>query len=131
MVKLTARISQKYNLKPRNDVSDCLWHITDTTEEPMIWAAHKGHFEVVRHLHEHGADIHFHNRFPPLQIAAYNGFLNIVRYLHKHGADIHSHSEYAVRFAAERGHLDVVKYLHERMVLIFIHKTIMHYDGLQ
>lgn len=80
-MKLIARISKRYDLKSRNDVSEWLWHqfISRYTNPLMISAAH-GLFFVVRYLHENGADIHWNNNCA-LRCAHYYGKINIVKYL--------------------------------------------------
>ena len=78
----------------------------------VIWAAEKGHLEIVKYLHEHGADITDGNN-AAVRYAAENGHLDVVKYLHENGADIAARNNEAVRWAAFYGHLDVVKYLHE------------------
>ena len=87
-------------------------NITAGDNEAVIWAAKRGHLEIVQYLCENGADITTWNN-EAVRYAAGNDHLEIVQYLHKNGADITAQDNEAVRLAAENGHLDVVKYLHE------------------
>lgn len=58
---------------------------------PIIVAAEKGHWDIVKYLHEHGADIFATDNTgrSPLYFAVWNGTLPEVKYLHELGADLH------------------------------------------
>lgn len=62
-MKLIARISKRYDLKSRNDVSEWLWHWDQYDIYPFYcpieWAACIGNLEIVQYLYEYGANIHF------------------------------------------------------------------------
>jgi ankyrin repeat protein len=75
-------------------------------------AAHNGHFEIVKYLVEHGANIHADNDYA-LRYAARNGHLEVVTCLVENGADIRAEGDYALRWAARNGHFDIVNYLRE------------------
>jgi ankyrin repeat protein len=82
----------------------------------LIWAAYKGHRNVVKILLAHGADVHApdsENR-TPLMMAASAGHLDIAWMLADAGADIHAKSNYhdtALLTAASGGHHKVVIWL--------------------
>lgn len=110
-MRLIARISLKYEMKSRNDVSDWLWHFIHSNC-PIALAAYKGHFNIVRHLHENGANIHIHEE-KPLHEAVWFNHMNIAKYLCENGANVNAVGEYAIRVAAHRGNMDMVQYLYK------------------
>lgn len=58
---------------------------------PLQMAATKGHFEVVKYLVEHGADLNYAHpmtKMTPFHLAAFDGHEKIVKYLAEKGADI-------------------------------------------
>ena len=63
--------------------------------------------EVVKYLHENGADITANDNYVVI-CAAENGYLDMVKYLHENGADVTTGNNYAVRWAARNGYLEVV-----------------------
>lgn len=82
-------------------------------EDELIKAAQEGNLEIIKHLHENGADLHV-NEDQLLRITAYFGYLDIVKYLvEEHGANVHAKKEGALCQAAYGGKLEVVKYLVE------------------
>ena len=85
-----------------------------TTRTLLISSSRKGHLDVVKYLHEYGANITAANN-EAVREASSNGHLDVVKYLHKHGADITARNNYAVLWASRMGHVDVVKYLYEHM----------------
>ena len=51
----------------------------------LIKASSNGHLEIVKYLHENGADITAQNNYA-IKYANLNGHLEIVKYLYKYGA---------------------------------------------
>ena len=85
----------------------------------LMWAAYKGHGNVVKVLLAHGADISVRDseKRTPLMMAASAGHLDIVRMLADAGADIHARSNYsdtALFMAASGGHRAVLAWLIEK-----------------
>ncbi|KAJ8417181.1 hypothetical protein AAFF_G00284080 [Aldrovandia affinis] len=85
-----------------------------------LWcAAGAGHFEVVRLLVLHNANVNHTTvtNSTPLRAACFDGRLDIVRYLVEHCADIGIANKYdntCLMIAAHKGHADVVRFLLER-----------------
>lgn len=85
-----------------------------------LWcAAGAGHFEVVRLLVSHSANVNHTTltNSTPLRAACFDGRLDIVRYLVEHDADISIANKYdntCLMIAAYKGHADVVSFLLER-----------------
>ncbi|XP_043933603.1 protein fem-1 homolog B [Protopterus annectens] len=85
-----------------------------------LWcAAGAGHFEVVKLLVSHGADVNHTTvtNSTPLRAACFDGRLDIVRYLVENNADIGIANKYdntCLMIAAYKGHTEVVKYLLEQ-----------------
>ena len=79
---------------------------------PICWAAAGGYLEVVKYLHENGADITAHGNEAICRAVA-GGYLAMVKYLHRHGADIAACDHRIVRWAAKYGYTDIVRYLHK------------------
>ena len=54
-------------------------------------AARSGNLNLVKHLHQHGANLNAKNTDDdtPILLAALNGYRTIVRYLHDHGGGFH------------------------------------------
>ncbi|HEY0833595.1 MAG TPA: TIGR00180 family glycosyltransferase [Azospirillum sp.] len=75
-------------------------------------AAALGHLDILRFLHENGAN-HRALDDQPLRLAAANGQLATVIRLHQTGASLSSAESGALREAARNGHLDMVRYLCE------------------
>ena len=85
-----------------------------------LWcAAGAGHFDVVRTLVGHGADVN-HSTFTnstPLRAACFDGRLDIVQYLIEHKANIHIPNKYnntCLMIACYKGHTDVALLLLEK-----------------
>ena len=74
------------------------------------WATENGHLDVVKYLHENGADITDRDNEAVI-CAAENGRLDVVKYLHEHGADITAQDNMAVRWAKIGGSQEIVDYL--------------------
>ena len=57
-------------------------------------AAREGNLNLVKHLHQHGANLNAKNTDgdTPILLAALNGYRTIVRYLHAHGGGFHESS---------------------------------------
>lgn len=115
-MRLIARISLKYEMKSRNDVSDWLWYNSycklHHERSPIIDAVMYGYLEVVRYLHENGANIHVREE-RPLHEAVWYNHMNIVKYLCEYGANVNAYDEYAIRVAANKGNMDMVQYLYK------------------
>ncbi|XP_077425034.1 protein fem-1 homolog B [Vanacampus margaritifer] len=85
-----------------------------------LWcAAGAGHFEVVRQLVAHGANVNHTTatNSTPLRAACFDGRLDIVRFLVEHAADVAITNKYdntCLMIAAYKGHGDVVRFLLER-----------------
>lgn len=85
-----------------------------------LWcAAGAGHFEVVRLLVGHHANVNHTTitNSTPLRAACFDGRLDIVRYLVEHHADISITNKYnntCLMIAAYKGHADVVRFLLEQ-----------------
>nr|XP_057931344.1 protein fem-1 homolog B [Doryrhamphus excisus] len=85
-----------------------------------LWcAAGAGHFEAVRLLVSHGANVNHTTitNSTPLRAACFDGRLDIVRFLVEHDADISITNKYnntCLMIAAYKGHADVVGFLLER-----------------
>jgi ankyrin repeat protein len=85
----------------------------------LIWAAQKGHMEVVKFLLERGADVHAKavNGATALIIAAQNDRTGIVKLLLEKGADVNAKANdggTALTVAAQYGCLEIVKLLNEK-----------------
>ncbi|XP_056138211.1 protein fem-1 homolog B isoform X1 [Lampris incognitus] len=85
-----------------------------------LWcAAGAGHFEVVRLLVSHHANVNHTTitNSTPLRAACFDGRLDIVRYLVENNADISITNKYnntCLMIAAYKGHTDVVSFLLEQ-----------------
>ncbi|XP_077373961.1 protein fem-1 homolog B [Festucalex cinctus] len=85
-----------------------------------LWcAAGAGHFEAVRQLVSHGANVNHTTvtNSTPLRAACFDGRLDIVRYLVEHAADVAITNKYdntCLMIAAYKGHGPVVRFLLER-----------------
>ncbi|MFW9976711.1 MAG: ankyrin repeat domain-containing protein [Candidatus Thorarchaeota archaeon] len=83
---------------------------------PILWAALRGHFDIVKHLVENGADIDGKNHadWTALMQASMEGHLDIVKYLVEKGAEVNARtfvSGTALMFSSGNGHIEVVKFL--------------------
>jgi len=92
--------------------------VDDRGMRPLLWAALRGHFAVVKYLAENGAGINDTNHadWTPLMQASMEGHLEIVKYLIAKGADVNARtivSGTALMFSSGNGHIDVVRYLLE------------------
>ncbi|XP_078539188.1 protein fem-1 homolog B [Lissotriton helveticus] len=85
-----------------------------------LWcAAGAGHFEVVKLLVSHGANVNHTTvtNSTPLRAACFDGRLDIVKYLVENNANISIANKYdntCLMIAAYKGHTDVVRYLLEQ-----------------
>jgi ankyrin repeat protein len=95
-----------------------------------------GDLEVVKQLHQKGADIHVTDKRgqTALHEAAKSGNLDVVKWLYEKGADIHvtdKRGQTALHDAAKSGNLDVVKWLDEKGADIHVidtdGQTALHY----
>ncbi|CAG2230607.1 unnamed protein product [Mytilus edulis] len=84
---------------------------------PLMWAAVKGHLEVVMYLASHGSQLEATDWFgqTPLMLAAEGGHLEVVMYLVSQGSQLEATSTTMgmtpLMWAAWGGHLEVVTYL--------------------
>merc|ERR1712226_492761 len=90
--------------------------VTKTNSTPLRAACFDGHFEIVKYLVEHGADIEVANRHGHtcLMIACYKGHLKIAKYLIDAKADVNRKSvkgNTALHDCAESGSLEIMKLL--------------------
>ena len=83
--------------------------------EPLCRASENGHLEVVRYLHEVGAELNARND-EPLCRACERGHLHVVQYLQRNGVRLGARDNEPLSRACEGGHLDVVRYLHQNGV---------------
>ncbi|XP_041362073.1 protein fem-1 homolog B-like [Gigantopelta aegis] len=85
-----------------------------------LWCASgAGHFNVVKCLIEHGADVNHPTltNSTPLRAACFDGRLDIVRYLVEHKSDLTIANKYnntCLMISCYKGHRDVVAYLLEK-----------------
>ncbi|KAG8145246.1 putative Protein fem-1-like protein [Naja naja] len=85
-----------------------------------LWcAAGAGHFEVVKLLVSHGANVNHTTvtNSTPLRAACFDGRLDIVKYLVENNANISIANKYdntCLMIAAYKGHVDVVRFLLEQ-----------------
>jgi ankyrin repeat protein len=93
-------ICVKYLIKNNHKVLD---------EDTINNAAHNGHLETIKYLHELGYKC---NEWA-INWAAQNGHIEIIKYLHELGYKGDKYREYIINGAAENGHLEILKYLHE------------------
>jgi ankyrin repeat protein len=83
----------------------------------LLAASRNGHFEVVKFLVEHGAEVderHNSREKTSLLAAAFDGHYDIVKYLHEHGASINVQAVNGwtpLHDAAYIGNFEIVKYL--------------------
>lgn len=84
---------------------------------PPLWcAAAAGHFDVVKCLINHQAQVNSttKTKSTPLRAACYDGHLDIVRYLIEYGADVeiaNRHGHTCLMIACYKGHYDIARYL--------------------
>ncbi len=101
------------------NVQDCHTGFDYVCCTPITCAANKNHVDVVKYLHEHGADVntvdasgHYigTTKFTPLHYAAYRGNIELTYYLLSKGASISattSNGWTPLKFAEMRGHTNV------------------------
>ena len=97
--------------------TNCIWKPYGRT--PLVWAAHKGHKEVVQLLLERGAEPNIANSCgdTPLLKAAYRGHNDVVQLLLDEGADpnkVNTEGATPLLWAAAHGKKDVVRLLLDR-----------------
>ncbi len=78
-----------------------------------MWAADKGHTEVVKLLIDKGADVNFREN-EALKYAANMGHTDTVKLLIERGADVNAQDGKALIEAAYEGHTDTIKLLIEK-----------------
>ncbi|KAJ1551709.1 hypothetical protein HK096_003711 [Nowakowskiella sp. JEL0078] len=76
-------------------------------------AAVNGHIEVVKYLHQKGANIHARWETCSRKSAA-NGHLSLLKWLKEVGGDVRALDDAALTAASTNGHLEVVKWLVEK-----------------
>ena len=111
------RFLHKYNLTKFNKGDNVTFRkiyiaLDKSDEDGLIWAAKRGHLEVVKLLLEQGVAVDTDDE-NSLKQAVFYGHLDVVKLLLKYGADIHDEHDLAFRIAAQKGYLDIVKYLIE------------------
>lgn len=80
---------------------------SDKIHKPILKASKNGHLEIVKYLHENGANLSVIS----FVMASKNGHLEVVKYLHSHG-DINTLSYgNAICKACMNGHIDVVRFI--------------------
>ena|ERR1022692_1754630 len=79
-------------------------------DHALLWAAVRGHTEMVKVLNAAGGEVHTNNDWA-LCIAAQHGHIETVQMLLAAHADVHAHSDWALRWAAGYGHTETVKVL--------------------
>lgn len=70
-------------------------------DSPLLFAAAKGHLEIVKYLIKHGVNGH-QEYDTALRLAVTNGHLNVIKYLAKKGANLHSHNDEVFGFAVKQ-----------------------------
>lgn len=75
----------------------------------IVDASRYGYIDIIKYLISIGADIQ-HNENEAITIASRDGFLEVVKCLHQNGADIHFKNDLMFVNASERGYLETVKY---------------------
>ena len=83
-------------------------------DNPLQWASHKGHYDIVELLLKNDADVHALDDFA-LRWASKNGHLDVVELLLKNGADVHVKNDAALQWASNHNHLNVIKLLKKYM----------------
>ncbi|XP_063436932.1 serine/threonine-protein phosphatase 6 regulatory ankyrin repeat subunit B-like [Mytilus trossulus] len=84
---------------------------------PLMWAAGRGHLEVVTYLVTHGSHLEATSMggMTPFMLAAMYGQLEVVTYLVTHGSQLDTsetrHGETALHYAARNGRIDITKCL--------------------
>ena len=111
----------KYN--KRTLVCDCIdflkkikeINLQDNTKNVAIAEFSKiGDLEMVKYLHEIGADINNSDlKTDALTFACAYGHVKIFNYLIQNGADTHLKKTYPLTFAIEQGHFEIVKSIDE------------------
>jgi putative sugar O-methyltransferase len=83
--------------------------------EPLCRACERGHLEVVSYLHHNGGPLSARND-EPLCLACEGGHLDLVRYLHQNGVELNVRDNEPLCRACQGGHLDLVRYLNQNGV---------------
>ena len=88
-------------------------HCTNTYSTPLRAACFYGHYDLVRYLTDHNADINIPNKYNNtcLMIASYKGYFDIVHFLLSKGAHANKKAlcgATALHFAAESGNRNIV-----------------------
>ncbi|XP_063436964.1 ankyrin repeat domain-containing protein 23-like [Mytilus trossulus] len=85
---------------------------------PLMWAAERGHLEVVTYLVTHGSQLDATSTVferTPLMFAAMRGHLEVVTHLVTHGSQLEAtdtyYGETALHYAAQYGNIDVTKWI--------------------
>ena len=102
-------------------------NVNAKNDEALRLVSGNGHFEVVKYLVEHKANVHARDN-ASLRKASKNGHFNVVQYLVENKANVHAMDDYALRWASWNGHINVVQYLvqHKANVNVVLMKR---YDG--
>lgn len=78
--------------------------------QTVKYASANGYLEVVKYLHENGADITAFGNYA-VRSASKNGHLEVVKYLHENGADTAAFGSYVMKLALKNNNIEVVEYL--------------------
>ncbi|XP_060559598.1 protein fem-1 homolog B-like [Ruditapes philippinarum] len=86
---------------------------------PLWCSAGAGHYNIIKMLIEHGADVNHSTvtNSTPLRAACFDGRLDIVKYLLEHGADLSIANKFkntCLMIASYKGHKSVVEVLLEK-----------------
>ena len=94
---------------------------------PLHKAASGGNIEIVKYLHQNGADLEAKTKLEiggkiffdktPLHLAVNGGHIEVVKYLHQNGADLNAAANFdkitPLHLAVALEHIEIVKYLHQ------------------
>lgn len=92
--------------------------MTNTNSTPLRAACFDGHFEVIKFLVQHGADVELANKLghTVLMISSFRGYVRITKFLIDANANINrksSKGHTALHDSAETGYLEIFKLLLE------------------
>ena len=96
---------------------DCQWNIDLVCCSPITCAAYKGNTEIVKYLHQKGADINTKDtigvKFTPIHYAAQLGHIDLASYLVTSGANLNLTADMGMgtplTIATRRNHTEIAK----------------------